>query len=584
MSTSARKPFARKPALVESARPDAGRSLAESCVRTKQKPDKQRPDPQKTPALPPSETIQAARQFARQTLELGNLLLAAGQPADARRAFETGVLLDQADADLQFSLGNACYLSGDLDAAARAFGQLVAAWPAHAEGHYNLGVVRMREGRLEEAAADFERALAIRPSYADARNNLAVVATCLNRDREAAEAALRLAAAKSRQAQYNLAVLRQSSGDLATARRLYRAILDDEPNHADAANNLGNLEMDSGRPDAALACFDRALRADAGHVQANWNRCLALLSLGRYAEAWPAYEWRFRQPEAAGRRAPAPCWDPAGPPAAVLRIHAEQGFGDTLQFARFLAPGANLPARSESQALQFAVPAPLFRLLERSFGHAALISSGDTAAPEADAHLPIMSLPGALRSEAVPDRIPYLMPDPDRVRAWIARLGGRERFRVGVVWSGNPRHRNDRRRSLAPELLKPLFAIPRTAYYSLQPGESAAVPGVQGVLGRDADFADTAALVTVLDLVISVDTSAAHLAGALGRPVWTLLPYAADWRWQQGRPDTPWYPTMRLFRQPEEGDWPGAIRVVRDALECAVQAAFRPDAAESRAC
>jgi hypothetical protein len=185
--------------------------------------------------------------------------------------------------------------------------------------------------------------------------------------------------------------------------------------------------------------------------------------------------------------------------------------------------------------------------------------------------IPLLSLPAATGSEAIPDRVPYLHGNSEKVEIWKEKLGRADRVKVGLAWMGNPKHRNDKRRSMPGALLKPLAAIDGASFFSLQVDQAPPFDKVVSLLDKSCDFSDTAAIVSQLDLVVTVDTSVAHLAGALGRPVWTLLPYAADWRWQTGRPDTPWYPTMRLFRQRREGDWENVIAGVRDALERVTQ-------------
>jgi tetratricopeptide (TPR) repeat protein len=517
--------------------------------------------------------------LAAQLLRIAEALLARGRAVEARDLLEAAVLLDPESPALRFAFANSAYLAGDLESAAAAYEELVARWPSHAEGHYNLGVTWMRKGSWEAARNCFARALELRPSYAEARNNLAVIAALPGRSGPHPERELRAAAPQSLEALYNLALLWQKAGDAKAARRLYCKLLDVDPGHADAANNLGNLELEAGRVQEALELYERTLAVWPEHAEARWNRCLALLALGRYTEAWPEYDWRFRQPESVLRRFDCPRWQPQASACAPVWIHAEQGFGDTLQFTRYLASlpllgrraggdGASVFPDSAPRAVTFEVQPPLARLILESCGawgpEIEVIAQG-LSTPRSGVHLPLMSLPGVLESSVIPDRVPYLSADPRRIEAWRKRLPVRERFRVGMVWSGNPKHRNDRRRSLPARLVPKLIAVPEARFYSLQPGVSPARE-MKALLGPGDDFAETAALISLLDLVITVDTSVAHLAGALGRPVWTLLPYAADWRWQQHRPDTPWYPTMRLFRQTREGDWHDVVRRVSAEL------------------
>jgi hypothetical protein len=296
---------------------------------------------------------------------------------------------------------------------------------------------------------------------------------------------------------------------------------------------------------------------------------MALLAAGEMAEGWKEYEWRWRTPLmfAVRRRFTQPAWDGGG--GGTLLIHAEQGLGDTLQFCRYATLAA---ARGARVILE--VQAPLVRLLRSLPGAGAVIARGE-ALPDFDVHAHMLSLPHIFGTtlETISAATPYLTADPADSETMRIRLGQKTGLRVGLVWAGNSyasvpeMAAVDRRRSLAPEHLAPLLDIPEIDFISLQKGGKApAAFGLTDFMDEMRDFADTAALVENLDLVISVDTSVAHLAGALGKPVWLLNRFDAEWRWLDGRTDSPWYPGMRIFRQDKPGDWDGVIAAVAGAL------------------
>ncbi len=312
-----------------------------------------------------------------------------------------------------------------------------------------------------------------------------------------------------------------------------------------------------------------------GFAQAHWNLGLALLAHGEFAEGWREYDWRLAIPElGGGLTAPAgPRWDGGDPAGRTLLLTSEQGLGDTLQFIRFAAPLAARGAR----VLVRTQPA-LAGLLASAPGVAAVLGSGD-ALPAYDAHLPLLSVAGALGIDAgtIPRAVPYLACDPRLAPGIEADLAPwRDRLKVGLAWAGSRAHGNDRRRSCPLAALAPLLGMRGVAWFSLQKDDGeeqiARVPEARDLVLLDArrDFERKAALIAALDLVVSVDTSTAHLAGALARPLWVLLPFAPDWRWQLDRGDSPWYPTARLFRQARAGDWPGVIADVQRALEALV--------------
>jgi tetratricopeptide (TPR) repeat protein len=429
------------------------------------------------------------------------------------------------------SLGRLAEALGGAEAA-------VARWPGHAPGWDLLGVVLGDLKRRDEALAALERAVALAPEAGDIRGHLAGTLRDLGRFGAALAA-------------YDRAVaLDASAGHL--------------------AGRAGVL-MDLGRGEAALAAFEAAIARDPEHVEAHGFRSLALLAMGRWREGWAEYEWRGRIPGSLVERfGPQGRWRGEVPVAGRrLFLFWEQGLGDTLQFLRF-AP----LLRAQGAEVVLSVQDALVPLV-RGFAPGVEVV-GEAARPGAgELHCPIMSLPWVLGTEpaTVPAAGGYLAADPARVAAWRARLPGDGRPRVGLAWSGNPLHSNDRNRSLPFAALAGLLGA-EVDWLCLQKESRAEDRAALAAEGRVrfvgegiADFADTAALAAMCDLVVAVDTSVAHLAGALGRPVWVLLPTPADWRWGMEGEATPWYAGARLFRRPLGGDWEATVAQVRAALE-----------------
>lgn len=342
-------------------------------------------------------------------------------------------------------------------------------------------------------------------------------------------------------------------------------------------NNLGGALSDLGRPAEALACYDRALAIRPDDVSAHFGRSRPLLLRGEYAEGWREFEWRRRGGTAEAiklRGFAQPQWQGEDVAGKTLLLHAEQGFGDTLQFCRY----ASLVGATARVILE--VQPPLVRLCSSLAGVAQVVARGEPP-PAFDLHCPLMSLPLAVGTtlDTIPSEVPYLAADPELVAGWRERLAGLDGLQVGLVWAGSLRPEPelsaiDRRRSITLAMMAPLGEASGVSFISLQKRE----PGAQsanaelGLALHDftanlQDFADTAALIEALDLVISVDTSVAHLAGALGKPIWLLNRFDTCWRWLLDRDDSPWYPQLRQFRQPRPGDWNSALHAARDALQ-----------------
>ena len=345
-------------------------------------------------------------------------------------------------------------------------------------------------------------------------------------------------------------------------------------NIPEALNNLGNALKNLGELPEATGAYEQAIALKPDNPDYRTNRAMALLAAGRFDEGWQAFEWRWKtgQFTGAGQDSARPRWHGEAAPGRVLLVRAEQGFGDTLQFCRYAPLAA---ARGLRVVLE--VQPALARLMGPVAGVERVIAQGQ-GLPDFDFYCPMMSLPAVFntRLETVPADVPYLSPDSESVKIWRGRLGdgAGKSIKVGLAWAGSSRVHSpdliaaDRRRSIAADALAGLMDTPGVRFYSLQKGGPPAPKefGLVDMMDECNDFMDTAAIVANLDLVISVDTAVAHLAGALGRPVWLLNRFDSCWRWLRGRDDSPWYPRLRLFRQPSPGDWKSVISTVGNEL------------------
>jgi len=493
---------------------------------------------------------------------------------------EANTNLDAVMRDI-FSMANVMMGKGQLDKAVANYRRVLEIKPDFAEAHTTLGVALKDLGQLEEAITSYRHALEIKPDLAEAHNNLGLTLQDLGQ-LESAETSFRCALEIKpdfAEAHSNLGVVLKGLGQLDGAVENYRRALEIKPDFAEAHNNLGLALHDVGQFESAETSFQRALETKPDFAEADFNLSLLSLTLGRYAEGWPKYEARYH-PNFKGRNVilpdvPFPQWRGEPLTGKSLVICPEQGFGDEIQFARYI-PMLKICGVSR---LTLVCKSPLEGLLGTVEGVDAVVTQLDAATlPNHDYWTFPMSLPlhFATTVETIPAKLPYLSVPPERLILWGDRLPA-VRLKVGLVWKGSAIHKNDVFRSL-PGLstLAPLWSVSGITFVSLQKGqgEEEAVTSPTGRpiihLGSSIQvFADTAAIVSQLDLMICIDTSIAHLAGALGKPCWVLLPaIGTDWRWLRERADSPWYPgVMRLFRQKKPGDWAATIDEVAQALE-----------------
>ncbi len=456
-----------------------------------------------------SGRLEAARSGYRIALTL--------EPAQAAAADLLGVLETQTSGDGIAWLARACRLNPD------------AAAP-----HAHLGKALLVAGRPCAASSALRRAVALDPGDADALDAFGLAEHALNRYESAAQ-------------------------------WLARAV-EAAPGRPDTLVNLGVVLRDARRFAQADARFAEALALAPGRADVHLARAVGRLVRGDLAAGWEGFERRWR-------RFPSPAWAGEAVEGRTVLLHAEQGFGDTIQFARYAPMLARRGAR-----VVLAVQPGLVRLL-RGLDPAVMVLAQSDPPPAHDAHCPLLSLPRGFGTTlaTVPAQIPYLAADPEAAAAWRERLAARPGLRVAFVWAGNPKHINDRNRSIPVDALAPLFGVPGIRPFSLQTADAARsahrLP-LENLEPHIRDFADTAAVLANLDLVVAVDTAVAHLAGAMGRPCWVLLPYAPDWRWLLERSDSPWYPSLRLFRQERPGDWGPVIGKVAAALSEAGETAM----------
>jgi tetratricopeptide (TPR) repeat protein len=454
---------------------------------------------------------------------LGTALQALGRHDQAVACLTQAVALNPAAPELHYNLGNACAAAGRPGEAEASFRAALALRPDFAEAHCNLGNLLRDQGTPEAAGACYRAALAARPDLAPAHTNLGGVLARLGR--------------------------------LEEALACHRAAVALCPLDAASHGSLGAALADLGRLEEAGACLATALRLRPDDAASHFNLATVTLARGDLAAGWREYEWRWRTPQLrdAARDFPRPHWRGEAAAGRTLLIHAEQGYGDTLQFCRY----APLAAARGLRVILEVQPA-LMRLLAGLPGVAAVLARGESL-PPFDLHCPMLSLPLAFATtlDSIPAAAAYLRAEAPRAARWAGRLAALETgspLRVGLAWAGNPALPADRRRSLDPALLAPLRAVPSVHLISLQK-DAPPCPGLTDPMGEVSDFADTAALIANLDLVIAADTAVAHLAGALGRQVWLLNRSDTCWRWLTGRRDSPWYPSLRLYRQPGPGEW-----------------------------
>jgi len=498
-------------------------------------------------------------------LNLGMVLKAQGHLPEAAAAFRQTLVLSPNSAKAHCNLGVTLKELNQLDQALMCYGRALMIDPDYAEAHLNLSNLLRVQGHFEEALGACQQALRLKPDAPLSHLCLGNAQDALGLYAEAADSfrqAIRLKPDFA-QAWSNLGNVLKQLGEFPQAEEACRTAVRIKPDYAQAHSNLGNVLKELNQLDGAAACYQTALACDADYAQGHLNLGITRLLAGRFAEGWPDYEWRWQVedwPQRA-RHGSHPRWSGDAADGRTILIWPEQGLGDLIHFVRYLPLLVQAGWR-----VVLETPSALLRLFQNIDGVTVLPFGSEL--PPIHVQCPLLSLPGVMGIE-IP-AAPYLRPEPALAAFWRNRLDGLAGHKVGFAWRGNPKLMRDRNRSLPATAFAPLMALPGVTPVILQKDareDELAALGLPANARPDlTDFADTAAVMAGLDLVISVDTSVAHLAGALGVPVWTLLEFAPDWRWQLDRADSPWYPSMRLYRQTNHGDWPQVLERVRADL------------------
>lgn len=553
---------------------------------------------------PESSTKQ--EDLVKMLLQQGNALLAEGKLEDARARYQAAATADPHSASTHVNLGFVLRELGDSDLARQSLERALALDPNQVDALYLLGSIAEACCDTDIALAYYQRAIAVRPDFSVGRSSLcrlllamgklkeseAIAASGLALEPHSTDLLLQRGNAFLAQQRWRLALadfesvltgepdcaaaLNQKGialhhlGQVDEALTSFDHAIQVSPDFATAYSNRGLVLNQSRRVAEAIEEFDKAIALEPDLIEAHWSRSLSYLLLGNFAQGWADFEWRWKQGElkTVRRESPRPRWtgkeDIQG--KRVL-LYAEQGLGDTIQFCRY---ARNVAERGGTVILE--IPSDLVQLLSQVAGVSRVVTTGSVP-PDFEYQCPLLSLPAAFNVDlGTIDGAAYLEAAPERIQAWSQKLGSRRAPRVGLIWSGNALHKNDVNRSIPFKRFKELM-ISGVDYFCLQKeikaddaNELVTDSRVRLVGSELKDFSDTAAIVELMDLVITVDTSVAHLAGAMGKETWVLLPFVPDWRWLMDRSDCPWYWSVRLFRQNSRGDWSPVLASVRRAF------------------
>jgi tetratricopeptide (TPR) repeat protein len=481
------------------------------------------------------------------------------------------------DIETRRRLARLYFSSGDLPSALPHFKAWAELAPDDAQAYYELGLVLANLGNWEEAIQAWRQSLIIAPGNAAIYSDLSVALGACGKIDEAITAAREaIAIDPTMAAAYNnLGGLLNEKGEFDESIPIFRKAIYYNAHYPDAYLNLGNALQQNGNIPEALQAYQKATSLNPNHAAGQFNESLAQLLTGNFREGWKKYEYRWDSAQKHGRRNfSQPLWlgDPRLAGKKIL-LHAEQGFGDTFQFVRYVEAAAEHGA-----IVYLEVQSPLKGLMSKQWPSVRVFAPGE-ALPAFDLHCPLLSLPLAFETQlsTIPRKVPYISAPTDKISYWQHQLKQRDPVarenKIGIVWAGNSKNATDRFRSIPLSELRPLLATPDCRFFVLQKEISTAdhsllktMPQVVNLSSELEDFSDTAAIISQLDLIISVETAVAHLAGAMGMPTWIPLPVAPSWRWLLEREDSPWYPTVRLFRQIRKGDWSPVVQEMAEAL------------------
>ena len=505
--------------------------------------------------------------YGKAYVSLGELLQQQGEISQAITYLEKALTFKPNSFKLHNDIAEILKKQGNWEAAITHMHQAVEINPESAELRNNLGTNLMHQGKLAEAKEQFLTAISLKPGLGEAYINLGNVLTKQGEITTALHylnQALRLNP-NSAECHNQLGIAYKEQDKLTEAIHHYRQGIQLESASFGIHNNLGNALRELGQLEEADYHYHRALALNPNYSEAHSGLALNLLMRGDLKAGFAEYEWRWQTERLDSPAFSQPLWDGSPLIGSKILLHAEQGLGDSIQFIRYVPLVAKL-------GLEVILECP--PLLENLFsaieGVSQLVVKGNNL-PYFDVHAPLMSLPHILDTtlDTIPNTVPYIFPSPNSP---IPQLPNSPTFKIGIVWAGNPKNPTDKQRSCPLSAFRQLFSVPEATFYSLQKGVKAKDLSQVNFtniydLGEELnDFTDTTAIISQLDLVITVDTAVAHLTGAMGKPVWVLLSHIPDWRWLLGREDSPWYPTMRLFRQPQRGDWHRVFLEVTQAL------------------
>lgn len=500
---------------------------------------------------------------------LGNDLIKTSEYDKAISAFGRAIQINSNYAEAYSGRCNVLRKIGETSNALDDCNKAIHINPNHAEAYTNRGDVLKDLGVLDDSLADYNEAIRLDPDYAGAYVNRGNLFKDIGRLSDALgdynEAIL--INPKCEEAYSNRGNLLKDAGKLDDALEDHSKAIQINPNYAEAYSNRGGVFRDLGRVDDALSDYHRSIQVNPNYARGHFNYSMVLLLLGRFIEGWKEYEWRWKTKEFIRKKngIQGPLWNGSELNGKTILIYSEQGNGDTIQFIRYVSQIKKYGGRVVVKC-----PQSLKRLLSHVDGINLLVVEGDSV-PEYDVQLPLLSVPHILKTDeySIPADIPYIFPEDDLSIESLSY----SYINVGIVWAGSPTHKNDRNRSIKVDYFVPLASIPDVQLYSLQVGtrssdlDSPAVDNnIVDLSSNISDYKDTASCINKLDLVITVDTSVAHLAGAIGKTVWVLLPFSPDFRWLLECDDSPWYPTMRLFRQNKRGNWGEVFENVAQAL------------------
>ncbi|MGP0067940.1 MAG: tetratricopeptide repeat protein [Isosphaeraceae bacterium] len=472
----------------------------------------------------------------------------------------------------RMSAGWERFKAGDLAGAEQIYRQVVQLQPTNAQAWYMLGAVNQLKGRADEAVLHYQEAIRLVPDFPEACNNLGVALHTQKRTEESVAALRRALAIKPdyAEAYNNLGNALHERGELVEAVDCYSQAVRLRPDYIEALNNMGNALRNQGRLSEAMESYDRALEIKPDHAEVHLSRALAWLGAGDFERGLREYEWRFRCSQFTMPPFSQPLWDGSPLDGRTIMLYADHGLGDAIQFIRYVSL-----VRDRGGRIIVVCARPLARLLATCPGIDQVVVEGEGTA-DCDVFAPLMSLPRILGTTlaTIPAEVPYLFPDASLVQHWRREMDLNDALHVGIAWQGNPHYVRDRSRSFRLDRFEAISRVADIRLISLQKGYGSEQIGELGdrfevtdLGGRLGDLMDTAAAMENLDLMICVDSALAHLAGALGVPVWVALPFSADWRWLTDRDDSPWYPSMHLFRQRRWGDWDEVFRRITGELE-----------------